>query len=348
MQRRTKENRVRTEQVGEQTIHYYRMELDTGETLDVPTFIVRNTKLRGWQIRINRKLFGYHSEFFSDSHYGEHPEPCLRAAIRRLKTILIQANPQRISGLFTTEKRGKRIKVGVPGVRPIWHLNKGHALFELRLDVRAGKSSHTSPEYRKRLYVGSENQLTEQQVQEKLHQSARARRKWMNELGSRVDTSRGPKRKIDCSLDDIERELVRAKESQAEALTEAVRRKVKQAVKGYRHLIAWRGVSLRRKEITVGDRTVEMPWFVNLAGFDGDLWEYEFPMPDGSIYVDSTPVTEDSRADLETILEDCFMAYAFSNRPIERETVHGMETPTRFSTIPAETMERINTMESAN
>jgi len=320
--RRTKSDIVRTDTVSGHVVHYYRQQIKTGDVLEVPTFVVRNDALKGWQIRISRKLTGYHSEFVSDGGCGDSPGRSLAVAIRKLYSALRKLDAQRMSGLRVTENPRKRIKLGVPGATVRWLLNKKRGIYELRISLRAGGGERRSARFMKMLYVGTEMSVTEERIRNKLHDVAGFRRRWVADHTSIYDEvprkSRGRRKGIHVDVAAIEGELAEAKKRHASTIEQIVSRRVEDALSGPGVLQSWRGISLKRKSIQLDGQVISIPWFVDV---EGDCWVYTFPLPDGSVLGDALPMSSDWKADMREILLECMLESARTNRSIPRDSL---------------------------
>jgi hypothetical protein len=341
--RRTKDDIVRTETIYGHTINYYRQQIETGEVLTVPTFIVRNSKLKGWQIRISRKLVGYFSKFYADGSFGESRKRSLAAVTKELRKLLRETNPQKQSGLRVREKKSKKGKLGIPGATYVWHLNKKRGIYELRINLRAG-GERARPHFMKSIYVGTELTISEDIIRDKILVAARLRRQWTNDLvsiyGEKLKPRTGRPERINVDCDGIFEALAAIKERQADVLEEIVLRRVEDAMDGPETLQGWRGVSLKRKKVSLGEEKVTVPWFVKPE--DG-YWYYTFPLIDGSIYGDAIPISEDVNQDMREILAECMIESAKASRPIPRDVVHpDLSDRVSFTKIPMEVIQEMN------
>lgn len=340
LKRRTKHDIIRVVDIHGHAINIYSLKIETGEYLEVPSFIVRNPKLKGWQVRMARLDFGYHSEYYPDE--GREPKTSLKEATRGLKRILEGVDHRKRSNIARTERK-KGLRTGFPGVAYKWLLNRVTGIYNLRIEVRAGFGSRRDKESIVSIYVGTEMTVTEEVIRERLHKAAGKRRKRVEFLlreYQEVQSKRGRSQKrMLVPMEEIENALEANKARNEHLLEEIVREKLEIAMKGPEHLQAWRGVSLKRKTLQVKGEMVKVPHFVSR---EDDLWIYEIRLPDGVIFGDSIPVSDSLEQDMREILFDCMYEAARASRPIPRASVYGQSANPRFSKLPLEVIERMN------
>lgn len=343
LRRRTKDDILRQTEIHGHKINIYWLRIETGEYFEIPSFLVRNQKLKGWQVRIARIDVGYHSEYYPDENRS--PEKSLAEACCALRRILEGVDHRKRSGFSKTERK-KKLRTGIPGVAYKWNLNKKTGIYNLRIEVRAGFGSRRDNKSIVCIFVGTELTVTEERIRAKLHKAAGMRRRRVEHLirtHNEVQQKRGRRTKgFHIPLDEIEASLQAHKERNVDQLSAVVSEKVELGMKGPEHLQSWCGTSFKRKSVLLKGEELRVPEFVDL---DDETWMYEIKLPDGALYGDSIPVSGDFEADMKEILFDCMFEAAMASKAIPRETVYDDADVPMHSKLPLSVIERLNTQQ---
>lgn len=314
--RRSNHDILYTEMMGDHLIPFYRIETADGSVFEVPKHIrriysIKNGKVNisGWQIAFNRKQLGIYNPFFSDKDRG--PWIALEKATNDLRRFLQRTPNTKQSGLKIKETKRTIYKTGMPGIRIEWRFGRRNALYDLKIEARAGAYN---PKKAKLFYVGTEFSANEERLRWALNEALRFRREHLSFAAANGQTF--PRLRKQPRLEvDIERvfEVLRYhKEQHVEKLDEIAIEKASRWMAQKRLYMTFRNYRFYAKQTEFGYTKLKVPEFIWL---EEGLWHCEYPLPDGEVHYEQIPVSKDPVSDITRLIADCFFESMMTSIP---------------------------------
>lgn len=315
-QRRTKKDIVKVETMGDFQIPFYAIVTADNLRMVVPKYVrriysTRNGKVNtsGWQIAFIRKGLATCHRFFPDRN--QHPSQSLDSATRELRRFLDRTPNTKQSGLRLQETKTTIHRTGVSGIRLDWRFGKRNALYDLKVEVRAGAYS---PSKTAQFYVGTEFSVTEDRLRWALNEAFKFRNQRIAYAKSNGQVF--PKFKKPPRLDvDVQRAydlLQHEKKRHQGRLREISMDKASRWMDELRLYKTFRGNRFYSTRQTVQGCSLKVPDFIELKG---DEWICDFDLPDGSSYYDEVPLSSDPQSDVTRLIADCFYESMVTTMP---------------------------------
>lgn len=312
--RRSKSDIVRTEMMGDHEVPFYRIKTTDGIVAEVPKYIKRifskrNGKINtaGWQIayiRVDREPY---NPFFSDLNNG--PYQSLEKAIDDLRRFLARTPNTRLSGLRIEETKQDINRTGISGVRLDWRFGRRSALYELKIEVRAGAYD---PERAKSFYVGTEFSITQERLDAAMEKARLFRNEQIviaSEKGQ-IFPKRTEQPNYVMTVDRAMQALKHHKERHIDYLDKIALEKAERWMSEKQLKMQFRNQKFTATPVTVKNETIKIPEFM---WFEGDELQFEFALPDGTSYPDFTPITSNPKSDVTRAIADCFLESMLAN-----------------------------------
>lgn len=322
--RRRKEDIVRTEMMGDHLIPFYRIITSEGLEFEVPKHIRRivsrskgKVTARGWQIAYNRKDHGVYNPFFNDGESG--PWLSLERAINDLRRFLGRTPNTRQSGLRLRESKLKIYSTGIPGIRLEWRLGKRNALYDLKVEARAGMYH---PNKAKLIYVGTEFSASEERLRAALNEALKFRRQHYAYAAANGQTFPKIRKqpRLNVTIEQAYSMLEERKARHSERLDQLAIEKADRWMSQKRLYMTFRGYRFTAKRKSILNMDVKVPEFVWI---EGNRWHCDYPLPDGGDYLSDIPMSENPVSDITRLMADCFLESMMTSIPAPVDRLFG-------------------------
>lgn len=319
--RRKKENILYHERMGDHDIPFYRLETTDGLIAEVPKYIRRIVSRRqgkinakGWQIAYVRLDVEPFNPFFPDSN--SDPFISLNKAVNELRRFLSRTPNTRQSGLQLEERKRELYRTGIPGIRLDWRFGRRNALYDLKVEVRSGAYN---PDRAKSFYVGTEFSVTRERLETVLAKAKQFRDQHVLLASENGQTFLKPIEEpaITMTADRALEILQKEKESRIDRLDQIAVEKAARWLSEKRLSMTFRNNRFKAKEAVVKGHRVKIPDFIWL---EGDEWQFEFELPNGTLHQDFLPLSAHPKEDLERAMADCFLESMLVSVPFNQSS----------------------------
>lgn len=322
--RRTKDDIVHQEMMGDHLIPFYRITTSDGVVADVPKHIRRIVSIskrtgrvdaRGWQIAFKRNDHGTYNPFFPDGEEG--PWISLDRATNALRRYLEKTPNTKQSGLKHKEFKRNIYKTGMPGIRIEWRFGRRNALYDLKIEARAGAYN---PNKAIQFYVGTEFSIDEFKLRKALNESLKFRREHIAyaEANGQTFPKRAKTPKLDVDIHKVFNVLEYHKKQHSERLKKIALEKAEKWMSEKRLYRTFRNHRFYAERQIIEGQIVKVPDFLEVD--DGE-WICNYPLPDGSSYHSEIPITNNPEQDVIELISECFYESMMTNIPVPVDTL---------------------------
>lgn len=340
--RRTKDNIVKIEAMGDYQVPFYRITTADGLDIVVPKYVrriysysksKRKVTAAGWQIAFIRQDFDPFNPFFPDGEHG--PDVALERATEKLRRFLSRIPDTKRSGLKVRDTKTPIFRTGMPGIRLSWRFGRRSCLYDLQVEVRAGAYR---PDRARLIYVGTEFSANEERLRLALNDALGFRRQqlaYAKANGQTFPPLRGKAPLLDVDITRAYEMLKHHKERDREKLHRIATERVERWMSQKRLYMTFRDYRFYAKSLVHNRQTFKVPDFIEL---EEDGWHYEYPMPDGLMHGGFSEVSDDPKGDVVAIMAKCFLECLMTNIPVPVDRL--FDDGKRFSTLSKKPLDK--------
>lgn len=320
--RRSKDDILRVEMMGDHEIPFYRIETSDGLVVEVPKYVRRifskrngKVNVKGWQIAYVRMDVDPFNPFFSDGDSG--PYISLEKATDELRRFLSRTPNTKQSGLRLNETKQDLYRTGLSGVRLDWRFGRRNALYELKVEARAGVYT---PSRTKVFYVGTEFSVTRERLERALVEARKFRDEQISLAAEKGQTFTNllQKRDIQMTSNRAFEVLEHLKARNIDYLDSVAVERAERWMSEKRLYMTFRNHRFYADRRTVLGLSVKVPEFIWLEGKE---WQFEFELPNGTLHQDFIPLSKDPKSDIIRAMADCFLESMLVSLPIRGEAL---------------------------